>query len=246
MKSPTLSTVKTIIVGVIISTLVGLAALLGIHNERNTLLKEVRVEGNRVIKSEEFDMIRDLVVGQHPDSVNLTELALQARQHAYADTVRIRIEAAGALVLDVEEYEAIGMLIQEDKEALVAHDGTVLPFRKEAMKGPLPLIYGYSITQKNLEKQPGFMEVAQFLEESRKHELSWLTISEITWNSEDGVVALSHENGVKLLFGHEDFEASIQKWVAFYREVILHKGIGTFHTIDLRFRGQIVTRETTT
>lgn len=246
MKAPAMNTVKSIAVGVLISTVVGLAALLGIHNERNTLLKEVRIQGNSVLKSEEFNAIRERVMGQHPNSLNIPDLAMITMNNPYVDTVVIRVEAAGALVLDIIEYEPVGMLIDGDKEALVAYDGMVLPFRKEAMKGPLPLIYGYSTQKRSLEKEPGFIEIAQFLVESRKHELSWLTISEVTWNSKDGVVALSHENGVKLVFGNEDFEASIQKWMAFYKEVIIHKGIGSFHTIDLRFRGQIVTREATT
>ncbi len=246
MKIPTMSTLKNIVIGVVISTMVGLAALVGIHNERNTLLKEVRVHGNSVIKSSEFDEIRKQVIGQHPDSLNMGDLTLLAMKNPYVDTVILRVEAAGALILDVMEYEALGMLIDGDREALIAHDGTVLPFRREAMTGPLPLIYGYSTRHESLEKELGFEEIARFLTESRKHELSWLTISEVTWNSEDGVVVLSQENGVKLLFGNADFDASIQKWMAFYKEVIVHKGIGAFHTIDLRFRGQIVTRETST
>lgn len=246
MKVPSLKPIKAIVIGVIISTLVGLAALVGIHYERNTLLREVRISGIEITTNDEFDKIREVVIGQHLDSLNLAELVLNAMALPYVDTAFIRLEAAGALVFDVVEYEAIGLLVDGNSEALVAEDGTVMPLREEAISESLPLIYGYSTTRKSLHGEPGFEEITQFLTASRAHELSWITISEVTWNKEDGVVALSHENGVKLLFGSEHFEESIQKWIAFYKEVILHKGIDAFHTIDLRFRGQIVTREATT
>ena len=246
MKLPAFGTIKTIVIGVVISTLVGLAALVGIHYERNTLLREVRLTGIEVTRTDEFDEIRKKVIGQHPDSLNMAELVVGAMNLPYVDTVFIRLEAAGALVFDVVEYEAIGLIVDGNSEALVAADGTVLPLREKAISESLPLIYGYSTSRKSLQNEPGFEDIAQFLTVSREHELSWITISEVTWNKEDGVVALSHENGVKLLFGRDHFEESILKWIAFYKEVILHKGIDAFHTIDLRFRGQIVTREATT
>lgn len=246
MKAPAFGTIKTIVIGVVISTLVGLAALVGIHYERNTLLREVRLTGIEVTRTDEFDEIRKKVIGLHPDSLNMAELVVGAMNLPYVDTVFIRLEAAGALVFDVVEYKAIGLLVDGNSEALVAEDGTVLPLREEAISESLPLIYGYSTSRKSLQNEPGFENIAQFLTVSRTHELSWITISEVTWNKGDGVVALSHENGVKLLFGSNHFEESILKWIAFYKEVILHKGIDVFHTIDLRFRGQIVTREATT
>lgn len=70
-----------------------------------------------------------------------------------------------------------------------------------------------------------------------------MTISEVAYNKEEGVVALSQENGVKLLFGSNDFRIKLENWEAFYTEVIRVKGIQTMQQVDLRFTNQVVTRE---
>ncbi|HBX65194.1 MAG TPA: hypothetical protein DEG32_03250, partial [Balneolaceae bacterium] len=71
----------------------------------------------------------------------------------------------------------------------------------------------------------------------------WNTISEVVFDETDGVVALSHENGVKLLFGRNDFQTKLENWKAFYTDVIRTKGIQSMRQIDLRFTNQVVTRE---
>jgi hypothetical protein len=71
----------------------------------------------------------------------------------------------------------------------------------------------------------------------------WTTISEVVFDETDGVVALSHENGVKLLFGRNNFEHKLENWKAFYAQVVKTKGIQSVQQVDLRFTNQVVTRE---
>ena len=49
---------------------------------------------------------------------------------------------------------------------------------------------------------------------------SWTTLSEVAFNPIEGVVALSHENGVKLLFRTESFTNKLANWELFYTQVI--------------------------
>jgi hypothetical protein len=65
----------------------------------------------------------------------------------------------------------------------------------------------------------------------------------VVFDEIDGVVALSHENGVKLLFGRNEFETKLENWKAFYTEVIRTKGIDAMRQVDLRFTNQVVTHE---
>ena len=65
----------------------------------------------------------------------------------------------------------------------------------------------------------------------------------MVYDENDGVVALSHENGVKLLFGRNNFQTKLENWKAFYTEVIRVKGIQSMRQVDLRFTNQVVTRE---
>jgi hypothetical protein len=74
-------------------------------------------------------------------------------------------------------------------------------------------------------------------------EVSNATISEVAWTQKEGIVALTNQNGVKLIFGKGDFDTRLRNWEAFYGEVVKQKGIEAMQSIDLRFEGQIVTQE---
>jgi hypothetical protein len=88
-----------------------------------------------------------------------------------------------------------------------------------------------------------FITVSNFLTTIRNSPVSDATISEIAWTSQDGVVALTNQHGVKLIFGKGNFDNRLRNWEAFYGEVIKKKGIEKMRSVDLRFEGQIVTRE---
>ncbi|MEX0846044.1 MAG: cell division protein FtsQ/DivIB, partial [Balneolaceae bacterium] len=88
-----------------------------------------------------------------------------------------------------------------------------------------------------------FYQVRDFLMKAKIDGFGWATISEVAFEETDGVVALSHENGVKLIFGRNDFEHKLENWKAFYTDVIRTKGIQSMQQVDLRFTDQVVTRE---
>lgn len=88
-----------------------------------------------------------------------------------------------------------------------------------------------------------FVQIRDFLVSALNNPLGWTTISEIAFDPYDGVVALSHENGVKLLFGRNEFDIKLRNWEAFYADIISVKGINSMQQVDLRFTNQVVTRE---
>ena len=75
------------------------------------------------------------------------------------------------------------------------------------------------------------------------NQFGWVTISEVIYDEYEGVIAMSHENGVKLLFGTDDYDQKFKNWEVFYSEVIAYKGIQAMQQIDLRFTDQVITRE---
>jgi phage host-nuclease inhibitor protein Gam len=108
----------------------------------------------------------------------------------------------------------------------------------------VPILYGFNAKpMKDTLKSEAFLAVRDFLTEMGKKQVSNATISEVAWTRDEGVVALTHENGVKLVFGKNDFKSRLRNWEAFYGEVIKTKGIAGMRAIDLRFRGQIITQE---
>jgi hypothetical protein len=108
----------------------------------------------------------------------------------------------------------------------------------------VPLMYGFSsIRQTDTLKTTDFIQLARFLEEAKEHNFAWATLSEVAFDPQEGVVALSHENGVKLLFGTDSFTNKLANWELFYTQVIRETGIARIAQIDLRFNDQIITRE---
>ena len=105
-------------------------------------------------------------------------------------------------------------------------------------------MYGFSSTrQTDTLKTTDFIQLARFLEEAKEHKFAWATLSEVAFDPQEGVVALSHENGVKLLFGTDSFTNKLANWELFYTQVIRETGIARIAQIDLRFNDQIITRE---
>ncbi len=92
-------------------------------------------------------------------------------------------------------------------------------------------------------KSPLFDIARDFLAEVRQFPGLYAMVSEIMVTEDDGVVALSNENAVRLTFGHGDFEDRIRKWQAFQSQVVSEKGIRHVRSLDFRFRGQVVARE---
>jgi cell division protein FtsQ len=244
-----LRTVRFIVGAVVLSSLLGVAVLLGIHKERNTPIQELRLRNAVYTTENELDGIRLDLIGVLPDSLPLADLTMRVQALPYVDTLSIKVEAGGVLIFDLVEYQPIAILEANGREAYVDPSGVVLPVRPGG-SGSMPLVYGFPVEPKGRGFAPvsgmkGFAEVAAFLQAARGDAFGWISISEVAWDPAGGVVALSHENGVKVLFGKEDFEEKFQKWTAFYREIVLSKGIGSFQFVDLRFKGQIVTREGT-
>ena len=62
----------------------------------------------------------------------------------------------------------------------------------------------------------------------------WLHFQEIVWTQEEGIVALSHENGIRLVFGNDRFGEALANWDLFYRSVVSARGPESFNQVDLR------------
>jgi len=146
------------------------------------------------------------------------------------------------LRLTVAERQPIALLVNGANRIYVDAEGVRLPIL-EGKTQDVPLLYGYSAVSDDTIKTEEFTQVRDFLMRAKIDGFGWNTISEVVFDETDGVVALSHENGVKLLFGRNDFQTKLENWKAFYTDVIRTKGIQSMRQIDLRFTNQVVTRE---
>lgn len=221
----------------------GVAVLAALYWNRNVTISEIEIVGTYFSTPEEISLVADVPLGIKPDSLDLQTLIEKVEVLNYVKTVTPYIEPSGDLKITIVERTPIALLIKGSDRVYVDESGVRLPILADKTLN-LPLVYGFDAKiRRDTLKSNEFKQIRDFLVGARLNEFGWATISEVAYSQKEGVVALSHENGVKLLFGINDFDTKLKNWEAFYAEVIRTKGIQNIQQVDLRFNNQIVTRE---
>lgn len=234
--------IKNVVWVLLSLALLTVAVLGGLYIEKNTRIDAVKFEGNYYTDTESLENALDSPVGMLADSVAFDSLFMELKTLPYVENVSVSMGIRGTLTFNIYEREPFAMLVDGNKRVYLAEGGIKLPVVPEKVKN-VPLVYGFSARDlKDTLKTDEYKQVEEFLIAAKENELVWITISEVSWNDSEGVVALTYENGVKLLFGRNQFEEKMKNWEAFYTDVISKKGMGSFSSIDLRFKDQIVTR----
>lgn len=222
--------------------LLTIAVLGGLYIESNTRIEKITFEGNYFTDTEALINALESPVGMLADSVAFDSIFMDLKSLPYVKDATVSMGIRGTLTFNIKEKEPIAMLVDGSRRVYLAEGGFKLPIVPRKVKD-VPLVYGFSAHPlRDTLTSNSYQQVEQFLIAARENELGWITISEVTWNEHEGVVALTYENGVKLLFGEGQFRDKIKNWEAFYTDVVPQKGLGSFTSIDLRFKDQIVTR----
>lgn len=220
----------------------GLAVLAGMYWTKNVTVQDVKVNDLTFTTYEAIKEAAAVPMGIKPDSLDLNAVTQRIENLTYVRSAISYIEPNGNLRLKITERQPIALLINGSSRKYVDADGVRLPILDNKTQD-VPLLYGYSAESSDTIKTESFIQVRDFLVAAKTNEFGWTTISEVVFDETDGVVALSHENGVKLLFGRNNFKHKLENWEAFYAEVIRTKGIQSMQQVDLRFSNQVVTHE---
>ncbi|WP_103665410.1 cell division protein FtsQ/DivIB [Gracilimonas amylolytica] len=225
-----------------IMMVIAVAVLAAVYWTRTVTVDELDINALTFTEPEEIEAAASVPFGIQPDSLDIQAVVQRVEELRYVRSVVPYIEPSGDLRLTVSEREPIAMLIDGSQRAYVDAEGVILPILENKTRD-VPLLYGYSVHATDTLKDEPFSQVRDFLMKAKVDQFGWATISEVAFDPVDGVVALSHENGVKLLFGRNDFEMKLENWKAFYKQVVRTKGIQSMQQVDLRFSNQVVTRE---
>lgn len=218
------------------------AVLGGLYIESNTQIEAVKFEGNYYTDVGSLENALESPVGMYADSISFDSLFLDLKTLPYVEDATVSMGIRGTLTFRIYEREPFAMLVDGNRRVYLAEGGLKLPIIPGKVKD-VPLVYGFSASPlDDTLKSDSYQQVEDFLIAAKKNEVGWITISEVSWNESEGVVALSYENGVKLLFGRDLFDEKIKNWKAFYTDVVSNKGMASFTSIDLRFKDQIVAR----
>lgn len=219
------------------------AVLAAMYWNRNVTVDNASFAGNEMVETEQLLEAAKIPFGIHPDSLDLTAVIERLERINYVKKAILYVEPSGELNIQIKERVPIALLIKGSHKSYVDAEGVKLPVLNNK-NFDVPLVYGFdpSMNDETL-KGEDFKQISSFLVDAKENKFGWMTISEVAYNIEEGVVALSQENGVKLLFGSNDFQIKLENWEVFYTEVIRVKGIQAMQQVDLRFTNQVVTRE---
>lgn len=204
--------------------------------------KQILVEGNFYTNEDDILRKANIPGDVSPDSVDLYAVIKRIEQLPFIKQADIAILPPSQLKITITERKPIALLLNGSKKALVDADGLVMPQLFD--KTPhVPLLYGFPIRAVNdTLKGKSFEKVSQFLTALQKHKVGNATISEVAWSDIEGVVAMSSDNGVKLIFGTENPTETLNSWESFYTQIIPKVGIQSLKEVDLRYKGQVITR----
>ncbi len=220
----------------------GVSVLAAMYWNRNLTVDELTFKGNYFTETEVLETTAAINFGIKPDSLDLDALKARIEAIDYVKLAVPFVQPDGELEIRIEERLPIGLLMDGSERSYVDAEGVRLPVIP-GKTVDLPLVYGFSASGQDTLQSKAFGQIRDFLISSRINEFGWTTISEVAYSPEEGVVALSRENGVKLIFGDNEFDIKLENWEAFYTEIIRVKGIHTMNQVDLRFTNQVVTRE---
>lgn len=181
-------------------------------------------------------------LGTGIDSVGYLAAIARVEKLPYVKRASMRLRPNGALGIRIEERQPIARLVSDGAQAMVDVDGAMMPVIS-GVSLDVPVLHGFRVQRGDTLKGAGFAIARDFLLAAASSQLAGITLGETTYDPREGVVALSSESGVRVLFGKEGFEERLRHWEAFYGQVVPQKGIARFKSVDLRYRGQIITKE---
>lgn len=215
---------------------------IGYLRYKNATMKNVLVEGNYYTSEESIIAKANIPANVSPDSVDLTVVIKRIETLPYVKQAEVILMPPSQVKIFVIERIPLGLLLDGRKKALVDQDGIILPQLSDKTPN-VPLVFGFPIKKVNdTLNTTYFKEMSRFLTALHSHALGNSTISEVAWSNEDGVVAMSTENGIKLIFGKNNSENGLKSWESFYAQIAPKVGLASLSEVDLRWQGQVITR----
>lgn len=222
---------------------IGGGITLGWYFNKMSVVRSVEVTGAYFTDSGVVLDAASIPVGVAPDSISFMEVIRKIELLPYVQTASIRMKPSGRVEIALKERQPLGLVLSSNQYRYFDADGVLLPVI--AGKGvDVPLVYGIgSITRNDTLRTDAFFKLRDFLIHANNDPVAAATISELAWSVQEGIVGLSTENGIRIVFGADNLKERVENWNIFYSQVISVRGPASFRSVDLRYRGQIITRE---
>ena len=222
--------------------LVAVAIILGFYWNQTTSITNIDIKGNYYTDKGQILKHANIPNGVNPDSIDALSVIMNIERLPYIKEARLTPNPPDKMVISVTERTPLALLLDGSKRAYVDEAGIQLPL--VLTKSPdVPLLYGFSISPDDTLKSEQFEMVRGFLQGMSHSKISNITLSEIAVTADQGIVVMTTDNGVKIIFGDESPAERLESWESFYKQLVPKIGINNLSEVDLRYKGQIITRK---
>ncbi len=219
------------------------AVLGGLYWDRTRSVDEIRFTGYGYVELNRLQKQINIPTGVSPDSLNYDVIRDQIEKIPFVKRARIKMNPGGTMIINITERDPIALLINGSHSSFVDAEGIKLSVKPGSLS-MLPILYGFDVQPlSDTLNSDAFEKVSAFLVQLQNQLVANATISEVAWSDENGIVALTNNSGIKLIFGKEHYQRRLRNWEAFYAQVIPHKGVDKMQSVNLSFKKQIVTHE---
>jgi len=204
-------------------------------------LKEIVVEGNRLVKTPE---ILSVVGSEESGSlfqIDLDKVKTRVAQHPFIKSVSVTRRLPHNLLIKVREQQPIAIL-NDGRLPLIDETGKQLP--------PLvkPSVLDYPVILKSgFENKNGAKTLIAFLNFVKRHDFALCCqISEISFSDDLGVYFYLMDQNVPVIMGTENFAERCEKLKPVLSLLRQENALTQVRSLDLRYEGRVIMRELAT
>lgn len=238
---------------VFVGVLVGLVAVFVLSKvwEREAELARFVVQGNRLQKTEEIERVASKFIGKKMSDVSLSDIVDSILTLPYVRRAIATKELPDAIRVRIEERQPVAMARIGDDLKLIDEAGYAMN-KSGAMSetGRLPLLSGFSKVERDSATGLAKLNGAEaetalaFCKALRETRFARLVVSEVRVVSASQLQAFAASGEAKFLFAKGDYERQLERFEAFWKQVIVKRGVKPFEYVDVRFDGKIFAKET--
>jgi cell division protein FtsQ len=211
----------------------------------NLKLKQISVEGNRIVGTNEILQLLNVHQGALLYNVDLTALQQKVLHQYYIKDVVIERDFPNALHVTVTERIPLAM-VNDQRMLYLDEEGIVLPRGASRILYDLPIVSGLSderLAPGSKIVKPDVREALAMLAAFKATDSPmYHTISEIQVRNGGDMVLYAADTGVPIIYGRGNMAEKLARLEAFWNDVVRVRGSKDLDYVDLRYRDQVVVR----
>lgn len=227
------------------AVLVGAAVWANLWKDALTV-KEIRVEGTRIVRPEEIVALARIGKGGKLFDVDLFAARKRVLENHYVSSVSVNRDIPDKIAISIAERVPLAVIVL-DRIYYLDSEGYVLPPVRSENIFDLPAVTGRfgrsDVTAGQTLSAGDVGEAIAILATARRlDDQLFRRISEVHLENGKDLVLYTTEGSVPVIFGHGEIGPKLVKFDAFWEQFVTLRGAGELQYVDLRFAEQVVVR----